>query len=68
MTADELDGHLVELQTKGLNLRGTLRKLLLKHAAKNDTKFVLSLMKVRQARVYFPTISPCSMTWSLFSL
>ncbi|XP_071537596.1 leucine-rich PPR motif-containing protein, mitochondrial-like isoform X2 [Panulirus ornatus] len=45
MTVEELDGHIVELQAKGLNMRGTLRKLLLKHAARNETTRVLNLMR-----------------------
>nr|XP_045597235.1 leucine-rich PPR motif-containing protein, mitochondrial-like isoform X1 [Procambarus clarkii] len=45
MTSEELDGHMTELQSKGLNVRGTLRRLLLHHASKNDTESVLNLMK-----------------------
>nr|UHY14113.1 LRPPRC [Cherax quadricarinatus] len=45
MTLEELDGHMVELQSKGMNVRGTLRKLMLQHATKNQPQHVLALMK-----------------------
>ncbi|KAG7174049.1 Leucine-rich PPR motif-containing protein-like 1 [Homarus americanus] len=45
MSTEELDGHMVELQAKSLNVRGTLRKLLLQQATKNETENVLSLME-----------------------
>lgn len=45
MSEEELEGHLEELRTKGLNTQGSLRRLLLLRASKNDTAGVLELMK-----------------------
>lgn len=45
MSAVQLEGHLEELRAKGLNTRGSLRRLLLQRAAKNDTAGVMELMK-----------------------
>lgn len=48
MNEAQLEGHLEELRAKGLNTRGSLRRLLLQRAAKNDTAGVMELMKVRE--------------------
>ncbi|XP_068215006.1 leucine-rich PPR motif-containing protein, mitochondrial-like isoform X2 [Palaemon carinicauda] len=45
MNIEELEGHLTELQTKGFKTRGTIRRLILLHAKKNNTERVLSLVK-----------------------
>lgn len=45
MNEGELGGHLEELRAKGLNTRGSLRRLLLLRASKNDTAGVLELMR-----------------------
>ena len=47
MNESELEGHLEELRAKGLNTRGSLRRLLLLRASRNDTAGVLELMTVR---------------------
>ncbi|XP_064110943.1 leucine-rich PPR motif-containing protein, mitochondrial-like [Macrobrachium nipponense] len=46
MTIEELEGHLIELQSKGFKTRGTIRRLILLHASENNTERVLSLMRV----------------------
>lgn len=45
MNIEELEGHLIELQSKGFKTRGTIRRLILLHASENNTERVLSLMK-----------------------
>ncbi|XP_063883636.1 leucine-rich PPR motif-containing protein, mitochondrial-like isoform X2 [Scylla paramamosain] len=45
MNEGELEGHLEELRAKGLNIRGSLRRLLLLRASRNDTAGVLELMR-----------------------
>ncbi|XP_045114025.1 leucine-rich PPR motif-containing protein, mitochondrial-like isoform X2 [Portunus trituberculatus] len=45
MKESELEGHLEELRAKGLNTRGSLRRLLLLRASRNDTAGVLELMR-----------------------
>ncbi|KAK0182363.1 hypothetical protein PV327_000512 [Microctonus hyperodae] len=45
MTIEELECHLIELKSKGLNYRGVLRKLLMKHSKKNNIKRVESILE-----------------------
>ncbi|XP_047468526.1 leucine-rich PPR motif-containing protein, mitochondrial-like [Penaeus chinensis] len=45
MNVEELECHLVELRAKGLNTRGTLRRLLIMHASNNNAQRVLALIK-----------------------
>ncbi|KAG0702083.1 Leucine-rich PPR motif-containing protein, mitochondrial [Chionoecetes opilio] len=45
MKEEELEGHIEELRSKGLNTRGSLRRLLLLRASKNDKAGVLQLMQ-----------------------
>ncbi|XP_037781844.1 uncharacterized protein LOC119578179 [Penaeus monodon] len=49
MNVEELECHLVELRAKGLNTRGTLRRLLIMHASNNNTQRVLALIKEAEA-------------------
>ncbi|XP_042857897.1 leucine-rich PPR motif-containing protein, mitochondrial-like isoform X2 [Penaeus japonicus] len=49
MSVEELECHLVELRAKGLNTRGTLRRLLIMHASNNNIQRVLSLFKEAEA-------------------
>ncbi|KAK7060105.1 hypothetical protein SK128_010259 [Halocaridina rubra] len=45
MNIEELEGHLTELKTKYFKTRGTIRRLILLHAAQNNSQRVLSLLK-----------------------
>lgn len=45
MNVDELECHLIELRSKGMNKRGVLRKLLMEHCRKNNVLRVNELKK-----------------------
>ena len=62
MNEEELEGHLEELRAKGLNTRGSLRRLLLLRASRNDTAGVLELMKVNCGGIIFVVFSLSSLS------
>lgn len=52
MSVDELEAHLIELKSKKMNTRGTLRCLLQQHSRLGNTKRVLEIKKVIQFHSY----------------
>lgn len=47
MTIEELESHLIELESKQLNTRGVLRKLLIQYCQKKDMRKASEIEKVQ---------------------
>ncbi|KAB7499251.1 Leucine-rich PPR motif-containing protein, mitochondrial [Armadillidium nasatum] len=62
MSIEELEGHLIELKSKGMNVRGVLRRLLLKHSSSGNRQRVREISKELEASNTFESPGMISST------